>query len=242
MPNYTNAWDKTLPLGTEAISQGDDRIRELKAALEERLATEHSDPSGSSGDALIKHLAGRCSVFYYGATADIAALTSPPQYAVAWDTTLQALKVYTGAAWSILFQSPYRIELNPFTTPTAQTNWSTITKNDNQILNGWLISSGAQNDSISWDVVIPAGTWTVSVVYKSGPSCGIISVLIDDVSKGTIDAYLASDLTYNSVGTVASIVVATSSKVTLKLKMATKNDSSSSYYGKISAVSLLRTA
>lgn len=52
---YTYAWDETTPAGSEAISLGDNRIRELKNQIRERLATEHSDISASAGTALLMH-------------------------------------------------------------------------------------------------------------------------------------------------------------------------------------------
>ena len=42
MSNYTTAWDETLPPGKESKSLGDNRIKELKNQIRERLATEHS--------------------------------------------------------------------------------------------------------------------------------------------------------------------------------------------------------
>jgi hypothetical protein len=39
---WTTAWDNTLPLGSEAVSSGDDRMRELKVQLQERLGADHA--------------------------------------------------------------------------------------------------------------------------------------------------------------------------------------------------------
>jgi hypothetical protein len=98
---YSKTWSETVPAATgEAISLGPSRITDFKTAMKERLASEHVDITGSAGLAILSHLAGRCSVFFYGTTAEIAALVSPPQYSVAWDTDLKQLQYYTGSVWT----------------------------------------------------------------------------------------------------------------------------------------------
>lgn len=57
----TETWDETTPASTESPTLGDDRIRELKRALRERLANDHdfeaseSTPFGSSGSTIGMH-------------------------------------------------------------------------------------------------------------------------------------------------------------------------------------------
>lgn len=47
----TTEWDETVPLGTEAISNGDDRIRELKTQLREIIEIDHDvESSGQDAD------------------------------------------------------------------------------------------------------------------------------------------------------------------------------------------------
>jgi len=102
MSNYTTAWDETLPPGSESKSLGDNRIRELKNQIRERLATEHSAITGEVGDAKLLHLPGKTSVLYYGTTTQINALTGMSEGALAFDTTIGALKIYTSSAWTVL--------------------------------------------------------------------------------------------------------------------------------------------
>jgi len=52
---YSSNWNETAPPGTEARSLGDDRIKELKTQLRERLATEHSSINGSGGATYLMH-------------------------------------------------------------------------------------------------------------------------------------------------------------------------------------------
>ena len=102
MSNYTTAWDETLPPGSESKSLGDNRIKELKNQIRERLATEHSTITEEVGDAKLLHLPGKTSVLYYGTTTQINALTGMSEGALAFDTTIGALKIYTSSAWTVL--------------------------------------------------------------------------------------------------------------------------------------------
>ena len=102
MSNYTTAWDETLPPGSESKSLGDNRIKELKNQIRERLATEHSTITEEVGDAKLLHLPGKTSVLYYGTTDQINALTGMSEGALAFDTTIGALKIYTSSAWTVL--------------------------------------------------------------------------------------------------------------------------------------------
>lgn len=55
MANYTIKWDETLPLGTGSKSLGDNYLRDNLTAVRERLDTEHTNVTGSTGDALLMH-------------------------------------------------------------------------------------------------------------------------------------------------------------------------------------------
>jgi hypothetical protein len=103
-----------------------------------------------------------------------------------------------------------------------------------------LHSSGAQNDAISWPVVLAAGTWTVRLHFRKSTNTGIFTVNFDGSSQGTIDSYAAA-VAYGD-SSITGIVVGTTGKKVVQLLMATKNASSSSYYGELLAVAFLRTA
>lgn len=99
---YSVAWDETTPAGSEVKSLGDNRIRELKAQIRERLTTEHSTITGTGGLTELIHLPGKTSVLHYGTTTSINALTGMSQGAIAFDTTLGCFKAYNSSAWTIL--------------------------------------------------------------------------------------------------------------------------------------------
>jgi hypothetical protein len=154
--SYTRAWNENVPDGAEDKTLGDNRIREFKADIRERLATEHTNITGSLGQAELRHSAGRCSVAYYGSTSDINALSSPPQYAVAFDTTLKSWKYYTGSAWTRGDAIPSGSKM-VFYQASAPAGWTQDTSVDDRALRVVNSSGGGYG-----------GSWTISGLTGSG--------------------------------------------------------------------------
>ena len=96
--------------------------------------------------------------------------------------------------------------------------------------------TAAQNDEVEYEIFSPAGTKTLQLLAVTSSDRGIITFYLDDVSQGTIDLYSAS-IVYNVFNTLSVTVVGT--KVhSLKLKMETKNGSSSNYVTSITFMRL----
>lgn len=136
---------------------------------------------------------------------------------------------------------PWTIFIQTFTTPKSHTNWNSNNISGYQLFYGSKISSGAQNDQITWDIVLAAGTWTIELLHVQAADTGQYSVQLDSVEKGVVEGY-ASDFTYNALSTITGITIPLTKKIEIKLKMATKHNSSSGYYGRITAIALKRTA
>lgn len=133
--------------------------------------------------------------------------------------------------------APWQIPIDVYT-PHGNTNWSNLTGGQ---LNGLdIYSSGAQNDEIWWYIGVPAGTYDIVLWYVKAANQGIYSVRVDDVQVGTIDGYNGSTTNANK-STISGVTIA-AGKRKISLKMATKNGSSSNYYGEINALILNRTA
>jgi|GEM_PF-2069444 len=162
----------------------------------------------------------------------IAQITGEANWYVDPETTLTVLNSMV----------PWLIDIDVFMTPGEQTNWLTNTQAEaDSIYAGYCISTGDQDAEISWPVVLSAGTWKLAVMHVMGSDRGIYTPSLDDTALETFDGYAASPFC-NAISNIVGITVATSGKYTLKLKMATKNESSSSYYGAIQKVRLIRTA
>lgn len=94
--NYSNT-----PLRGDERKYGARHLRELKLRLSERGELEHNFKAGTRPF----HKAGLCTILFIGTTAEIAALASPTEGCVAYDTTLKGLKVYTSGVWTLLGSS-----------------------------------------------------------------------------------------------------------------------------------------
>lgn len=138
---------------------------------------------------------------------------------------------------------PWEIQVSPFFPALASTGtWDTVQVNTDYLFSGVRQNtSNTIDDSIDLaDVPLAAGTWKVEVMSSRNTNQGIVSVQFDGVEKGTVDTY--GTLAYNVVFSVASISVTTTAKVRLRLKMTSKNASSTGYYLNIEWVKLTRTA
>lgn len=101
-------------------------------------------------------------------------------------------------------------------------------------------SSNAQNDDISYEIPLSAGTWDCRIFVRKFNNGGIITLLMDAASQGTMDTYSASD-SFTTVS-VTGFTVATTGLKTMTFRMATKNASSGGYYGVMFGIEFHRTA
>lgn len=97
---WNDAFEAT-PAGSNAVSVVDDRIREFKRDLRERLQVEHNFSTHSSGTDDGTHKAGLCGVLKSDTTTNLDALADVAN-SVGWDTTLLQLKRNTGSAWAAI--------------------------------------------------------------------------------------------------------------------------------------------
>mgnify|MGYP001590095047 CR=1 FL=1 len=161
----------------------------------------------------------------------IGAATKKSDYDKLWDNA------------DLLYASlPWMIDIDVFNDPLSHVNWNALDA-DALMFNGGTkrTIAGAQNDEITWPVTLAAGTWSFILLHNTLPSNGIYNVFLDATLVGTIDGYVAGEQ-WNVTSSIAGIIVATTAKYILKIKMATKNGAASAYYGRIGAVRLLRTA
>lgn len=156
-----------------------------------------------------------------------------------WDAGNTTVKWVDSSALSSTL--PWQIDINVFSTAATQTNFNTITQSSLHLMGGYRGTTAHQNAEVGWDVILAAGTWTITIGHAENTSYGIYTVSLDGSSVGTVDGYNAS-ATSNVVDTITGVTVATTGKKRLLLKMATKNASSTNYDAVLYFVSLTRTA
>lgn len=102
-------------------------------------------------------------------------------------------------------------------------------------------SSNAQNDAISWPVVLSAGTWSFNFHVRKSTNTAILTVNVDGSSVGTADSYNAS-VAYAKL-TISNISIAATGKKILQIVAATRNASNSTGWAiELFGISLRRTA
>jgi microcystin-dependent protein len=153
--------------------------------------------------------------------------------------------VYNGTYWLetarslVASPAPWTAQLSNLAS-FANLNWNTRTSFVGGTLT-YVNSTGAQNAYMEWKVPLSAGTWTFAMNYYNGSDRGIYTLTIDGGgSLGTIDGYFASS--NGAYSTIAGIAVTSNTNALVRLTMATKNASSSSYSAYFINATMQRTA
>lgn len=145
-------WDKTTPLGSEAISSGDDRIREMKVAIEEALqagATE-GDEAIFPGDA-----ASTAPVFRYrGLKGTTAARPAAGQYGLYFNTTTNEVQRDNGTSWDDVGTHIPAGTVMVFYQETAPTGWTKVATVNDKALR---VVSGSTGGTTGGTVALSAG-------------------------------------------------------------------------------------
>lgn len=183
------------------------------------------------------------------ATGTIAALTAAEAIAILGTTLTDALL-------------PWRVDIDVMGGPAASTDTWAIGNDASAAHNAHMDSTGAQNAQIDYSVVLAAGAWTMELLHTRSTNRGVYTVSLDDgagsftalgsapfsasagtnaIDGSTIEGYAAS-ATRNIVSTITGIVIGSTLKRTFRLKMATKNASSSNYQGSLQHIVFRRTA
>lgn len=126
----------------------------------------------------------------------------------------------------------------------SQTNFDSVSYSSAKPKGYTRFTSGAQNAEVVFGrEYFEAGTYVPIVVHFSGTNRGIYTVSISEDAAawtdiGTVDGYAASGIATRSE--VAAVSIA-EGRYFVRLKMATKNASSSSYLGDLTEVMFTRT-
>jgi hypothetical protein len=142
---------------------------------------------------------------------------------------------------------PWVIDIDPLTTPSVANNqWATYSMNV-----AWYYFCGLSTDSgqlpgyegfwVEWDVALAAGTYECSLVGGKGPDAGQVDVLLDGTAIVTNADFWEGGIN-RVVRTTTGIVVATTKTYRVRLRVNSKNASSTNYFATINRIRFLRTA
>jgi hypothetical protein len=141
---------------------------------------------------------------------------------------------------------PWRFDLSPFMSAAASVGTWSNAIDTSSVYNAVLANDNTQNSSIDFVVTPSTGTWSIELLLVTNNNKGIITVQLDDgagvyTTLGTIDTYSAG-VVRGVRSAVTGIVLTKSIKRRLRLLIATKNGSASTYGASIGHIMLRRTA
>ena len=175
-----SVWDKTTPIGSEAISLGDDRIRELKDALEVSLQANGSFPGPSPSTSP--------TYFWTGSRGNTASRpASPVTGQIYFNTQLFQMEYWSGSAWTLYDLVPLLAiitsKINDLAVTTAKVNDLAVTTSK---LGALSVTDAKVNDvafgKITGTVTPSDGTVTNA---KLGASA-VTDAKVNDVAAGKI--------------------------------------------------------
>jgi len=109
-----------------------------------------------------------------------------------------------------------------------------------QFMYGFFINNPAADlDNLSWRAYMAAGTYTVTLLTRTGPTMGIAKILIDGVEVASWDLYTAG-IVYNVQKRQIGITLALSALRTITYKVDGQNASSTGYRIDFTHISLYR--
>lgn len=144
---------------------------------------------------------------------------------------------------------PRRVDLEVLSAHVSHTNFSTVQNNSASWMNTRRLSSGAQNDEVVFVQELTPGSWMFELFHDTSTSRGIYTVSLADVTDGTIgtyedlgtiDGYAASG--DRAVSMISGVAVTSRGQKAVRIKMATKNASSSGYFGALTRACMVRSA
>ncbi len=160
-----SGWDKTVPSGTSAISQGDDAIRSLKSHMQEWWEDEHYATDGSTNSAGV-HKTG--SARAYSQSAQPTAVLPKGQL---WhDPDDDAFYIYDGSSWQ---------QISANITLASNNSWSGF--ND--------FAGGLETSDLSINGIFDGVTsYTTLIDFSSVAAQGVDLVTATDGAAGSIAA------------------------------------------------------
>ncbi len=104
------------------------------------------------------------------------------------------------------------------------------------------LSDGSQNTEGQYKIVLAAGTYKMYLHHDRDINRGIYTISVDGTAINTVDAYAATRVVAVLSTVTTALTISTSKLVTVNIKMASKNASSSAYYANFYEIVFARTA
>jgi hypothetical protein len=153
-------WNASTPLGSDNAREGDDRLREMKAALAEALSHEDSTFPGATPASTPIFIPG----FLRGATGSRPTGDSLVSGRLYINTTLQIIERYNGASWDSVGNNFAAGTVMLFYQASAPTGWTAVALNDKFLR---VVSAGGTGGSSGGSGLSPSSTITLAHTHST---------------------------------------------------------------------------
>ena len=117
----------------------------------------------------------------------------------------------------------------------SNTSFNTTAQLSSAYLGAELDSAGTVNNEVTFAFAADAGTYTLDLFHRASTNRGVYTITVDGTDLGTqIDGYASALSTVKS--TIQGVTLASSGAHTIRLKMAAKNATSTSFFGSPHAI------
>lgn len=183
---FAGVWDTATPANTDPISQGDDRIREMKTAIQESLrggATEGDEavfPGGSAATAPIFR--------YRGLKGTILARPAATYGGLYYDIEHRVLQRSNGSVWDNLYNNPEKMAVHQASAAAVTSSVGVVTLTEQA--NSFNIAGTEAVTSFSgWSSGTFIAKWDSARIITHSASISLANSLSRNVVAGDISVY-----------------------------------------------------
>lgn len=159
-----SVWDKTTPAGSDPKSQGDDRIRELKTAVEEALQGGTTEGLEAIFPGSAPTTAPRFS--YRGLKGSTGSRPVAGQYGLYFDTTRNVLQRDNSSSWDDVGTVIPAGTVMPFFQAAAPVGWTQVVSQNDKVLRVVSTTGGGSGGTIATSTTL-AHTHTVAAHHHT---------------------------------------------------------------------------
>jgi len=203
-------FDTTSPAGTDSMSTVDDRIRELKIAMQESLrgGTTEGDEAVFPGSA-----PSTAPVFHHrGLKGTTGARPASGQYGQYFDTTRQVLQRDNGATWDDIGTVIPAGTVMCFFQAAVPTGWTQVVTQNDKVLRVVSTAGGGAGGTIATSTTLAHTHTVASHTHSFGDTTDAPSTTVV-VNAGAGSLVATSDHTHVATGTSGAETPATDSQL-----------------------------
>lgn len=204
-------WNTATPAGSDPKSQGDDRIREIKVAVQEALqggATEGDEaifPGSAPSTAPVFH--------YRGLKGSTGSRPASGQYGQYFDTTRNVLQRDNGSTWDDIGTVIPAGTVMPFYQASAPVGWTKIVTQNDKVFRVVSGSGGAAGGSIATSTGLAHSHSIDAHTHTFAANTGAPNTFTNSIAGGGGGSAAGTDHVHNLTVTSSATALTTDSQL-----------------------------